>query len=142
MPIWLRLPIRLAAYLWAAPNTGVGLVCGFLLGGRFRVVAGVVEIDGPRVARLLAKLWIPAAAITLGHCVLGRTPELLEITRRHERVHVRQYECWGPLFIPAYMLAFLWLQARGRDGYRDNPFERQAYRIDGSACRGQACDRR
>ncbi len=134
MPIWLRYPIRLAAYLWAAPNSCLGLICGLLLGGRFRIVAGVVEIEGPRVAGALRRLWIPAAAITLGHCVLGCSPQMLAATRRHERVHVRQYEWWGPLFLPAYLLMFLLLQLRGRDGYRENPFEIQAYRESDPGC--------
>ncbi len=119
--------IRMAGYLWAVPNTALGLTIGLVLGGRFRRVAGVIEVDGPRIGRVLAKLWVPAAALTLGHCVLGNSPRSLERTRRHERVHVRQYERWGPLFIPTYLVISIWLYARGRDGYRENPFEREAY---------------
>lgn len=121
---WIK---RLAAYGWAAPNTCLGILIGGLLGGRFQLVDGVVEIQGPRLAWGLSRLWVPAAAMTLGHCVLGCSREALVVTRRHERVHVRQYERWGPLFVPAYLAASLWLAIRGRDGYRDNPFERQAY---------------
>ena len=67
--------------------------------------------------------------MTWGHVILGQTAAALDISREHELVHVRQYERWGPLFIPAYLLcsAVIWL--RGGDPYRDNPFERQAYRI-------------
>lgn len=119
--------IRVAAYLWAAPNTGMGLAIGLLLGGRFRRVAGVIEVEGPRIGRVLSKLWVPAAALTLGHCVLGNSRRALERTRRHERVHVRQYERWGPAFIPTYLMISIWLYALGRDGYRENPFEREAY---------------
>ena len=41
----------------------------------------------------------------------------------------RQCERWGPLFIPAYLLASLWIlfNPRGRNPYFDNPFEREAY---------------
>jgi hypothetical protein len=46
--------------------------------------------------------------------------------RRHERVHVRQYERWGPLFIPLYLGASAWALVNGRDPYCDNPFEREA----------------
>jgi len=67
-----------------------------------------------------------ASAMTLGHVVLGRDAAALERTRAHERVHVAQYERWGPLFIPAYLLVSAWLLARGRDPYADNPFERAA----------------
>lgn len=59
--------------------------------------------------------------------VLGRDPSCLERCRRHERVHVRQYARWGPFFLPAYLLSSFWQWLRGRDPYRDNAFERQAY---------------
>jgi hypothetical protein len=39
---------------------------------------------------------------------------------------VRQYERWGVFFFPAYALCSLWQAMRGRDWYRDNPFEREA----------------
>lgn len=68
-----------------------------------------------------------ATAITLGHTVLARSIADLERTREHELVHVRQYEIWGPLFIPAYFLASGYLWLRGYDAYLDNPFERQAF---------------
>ena len=42
-------------------------------------------------------------------------------------VHVRQCERWGPLFIPAYLVASAVLWCRGRDFYEENPFEREAY---------------
>jgi hypothetical protein len=45
--------------------------------------------------------------------------------RKHEHVHVRQYERWGVLFIPAYVLSSLWQVLRGRSAYSANHFERQ-----------------
>jgi hypothetical protein len=66
------------------------------------------------------------AAITFGHVVLGRDGDALEWSRAHERVHVTQYERWGPFFLPAYAAASLWALARGGDFYRDNCFERAA----------------
>jgi hypothetical protein len=49
-------------------------------------------------------------------------------------VHVRQYERWGPLFIPAYFAASGWAWWKGGHAYLDNPFEVEAYRIsDGDA---------
>ncbi|MBI2480619.1 MAG: hypothetical protein HYV60_18940 [Planctomycetia bacterium] len=69
-------------------------------------------------------------AMTLGHTILGKTAAALDITRAHELVHVRQYERWGPFFLPAYLLASLYLWLAGRDAYRDNPFEREAYGDD------------
>lgn len=118
----------MAAYAWASPNTCLGIAIGWFLGGKFEMVDGVVEIHGKRVAYTLDRLWLPALAITIGHCVLGQSARALEQTRAHERVHVRQYERWGPLFIPAYFAAWAYLSAKGRDGYRDNPFEVEAYR--------------
>jgi hypothetical protein len=66
------------------------------------------------------------AAITFGHVVLGCDGGALEWTRTHERVHVGQYERWGPFFVPAYLAASLWACFRGRHFYLDNVFERQA----------------
>lgn len=68
-----------------------------------------------------------ALALTLGHIILAPTPQAHAITRSHERVHVRQYMRWGPLFLPAYALSSLWQWCRGGDPYRDNRFEREAY---------------
>jgi hypothetical protein len=72
--------------------------------------------------------------MTLGHVVFGRNEVALELTRAHERVHVRQYQRWGPAFVPAYLLCFACLYLGGRDGYRDNPFEVEAFGND--AARG------
>lgn len=130
MTSWIRLPIRVAAYLWASPNTCIGIALGLVLGGNFRIVDGVVEVHGPRISKVLKRLWVPAAAITLGHSVLGQSAQWLHRTRRHERVHVSQYERWGPMFIPAYVIASALLFAVGKDGYRANPFEIEAFQVD------------
>jgi hypothetical protein len=123
---------RVMCYLWAAPVTAAGLVIVIVAGrrGRAAVVDGVIEAHGPWLGWALRHL-IPlrggAAAITLGHVVLARDQAAHEHTRAHERVHVRQYERWGVLFIPAYVTAGLWAAARGRHAYFDNPFEREAF---------------
>jgi hypothetical protein len=99
-------------------------------GARAAIVDGVLEVHGPALAWCLRTLtpWSGgAAAITFGHVVLGRDHDSLESTRTHERVHVRQYEQWGPLFIPAYLAAGAWAWLRGGDAYYDNPFEREAF---------------
>ncbi len=128
----LALPRRVALYLWASPWTILGLsvgAAGLLTGGRARRRGRIVEFYGGAVTWALDRLpggpWV--AAMTLGHVVLGRSDAALEICREHELVHVRQYERWGPLFGPAYVLCCLALWAAGRDAYRDNPFERQAF---------------
>jgi len=125
--------VRLAAYLWTSPNTAFGLLfapLALISGGSVRVVSGVVEIEGRLIGWMLEHC-IPlssgAAALTLGHVVLGRCSASLDVTRAHERVHVRQYERWGPLFIPAYFGASLIAKLRGQDAYMGNRFEREAY---------------
>lgn len=127
---------RLLRYFWAGPTTLVGLALAFALLGRGRatLIDGVVEAHSPLLGRALA--WFTplaggAAAITLGHVVIGRNAVALESTRAHERVHVRQYETWGPLFVPAYFAAGLLALARGRHPYFDNYFEREARLADG-----------
>ncbi len=127
---------RAAGYIWASPASACGLVfLPFirLTGGGYQVVDGVLELHGGLIGALLRDYTLfpgGAIALTLGHVVLGRDRWCLEISREHERVHVRQCERWGPLFIPAYLLASLWiaLACPGRDPYRDNPFEREAYK--------------
>ncbi|CAN5781840.1 hypothetical protein BH24ACI5_BH24ACI5_02940 [soil metagenome] len=127
---------RVVRYVWALPNTLVGLLfVPAAAGGGLRVVDGALELHGPLIARLLRTLVpIPggAAAITLGHIVLGRDRASLDVTRAHERVHVRQCERWGPAFIPAYLLASIsaWLQGRG--AHEGNWFEREACAFDES----------
>lgn len=122
--------IRLAAYLWPLPYTLLGIACGALLAGRFQIVDGVLEIYSPTIAKVLTRFPVAASAITLGHVVLAHDQEVLRKTRLHERVHVCQYERWGILFVPAYLLASSCLYLQGKDGYRDNPFEKQAYAED------------
>ena len=125
--------LKALRYLWALPNSLFGLlfvIPTLLTGGGAKVVEGVLELHGG-VAAFFLRYCTPlrggASAMTLGHVVLGKTPWLLEATRKHERVHVRQAEIWGPLFLPAYLLSSLVLLIKGGRPYRDNPFERQAY---------------
>ena len=67
-------------------------------------------------------------ACTLGHTVFGQTDAALDISHDHEMVHVRQFERWGPLMGPAYLGCSFVLWLTGRRPYRDNPFERRAFR--------------
>jgi len=89
----------------------------------------VIEFHGGLLDRLLRRVPIcgGAAAMTLGHVVIARTKGDLDRSRRHELVHVAQYERWGPLMVPAYLACSAWLWLRGYDAYFDNPFEAEAY---------------
>ena len=119
---------RTAAYLWAAPCTALGLLLALLTclaGARARVVNGAIEVAfvpesglGPKsIGRL------PFCAITLGHVIVGINHAELHRLREHERVHVRQYERWGALFLLAYPASSLLQWMHGRRPYWDNHFE-------------------
>lgn len=103
-------------------------IAGLATGGRVQRRAGAIEFYGGAVERLLRLVPVDPTAMTLGHVILGRSAAALDAARGHELIHVRQYERWGPLFAPAYLLCSLLLWFMGRDAYRDNPFEREAYR--------------
>ncbi|MFV0444481.1 MAG: hypothetical protein ACK5Q5_13000 [Planctomycetaceae bacterium] len=130
-------------WVWASPNTLLGLLVGgigLLSGGTAQRMGRTIEFQGGFVTWSLSRLGRGASAMTLGHVILGQTSWLLEATRRHELVHVRQYEYWGPVFLPAYGLCALWLHLRGRNGYWDNPFERQAYAEAACGEEPRTCD--
>lgn len=118
--------------LWAFPATLVGLVlaaAALALGARGRLVQGVVEIAGGRLAGIVRRLptGMRFGAITFGHVILGLDEATLEHCRDHEHIHVRQYERWGALFFPLYLASSLAAALRGRDPYLDNFFEREAF---------------
>ncbi len=121
--------------LWALPNTLIGLALvplAVLTGARLHARDGALEISGGAIRWLLRRaVPIPggALALTLGHVVLGRDESALRACAAHERVHVRQCERWGPVFLPAYLASSLLALAAGRDPYRDNRFEREAFAL-------------
>lgn len=122
-PVW--------CYLWAAPNSLAGLLLAAIacsVGASVRWIDGTLEVAGGRLMRWFARPQhlLPFCAITFGHVILGLDHALLARVRAHEQVHVRQYERWGPLFIPLYLGSSLLEALRGRDPYRANHFERQA----------------
>ena len=105
-------------YLWAAPWSLLGAVLSVFFRRR-AVVRGVLLAEGASWPRRLGWNY---RAITFGHTILS-VDELDLETFDHELVHVRQYERWGPLFVPAYVLASVLAWLKGRHHYRDNPFE-------------------
>lgn len=104
--------------LWAAPGSLLGLALAPFFRRRF-IRRGVLLCEGATWPR---KLGWRYRAITLGHVVLA-VDELDDHTFQHELVHVRQYEHWGPLYMPAYVLASVMALLRGGHLYRDNRFE-------------------
>jgi len=126
---------RVVAYLWVAPVTLVGLVLALVAlagGGQARWVEGQLEVAGAHRLRGFGR-WPQVrgfVAITLGHVILGRDHTTLARWRRHEQVHVQQYERWGLLFWPLYLGASGWAWFRGREAYLDNPFEIEARKAD------------
>ena len=120
-----------AKRLWAAPCTAVGLLLALIplaLGGKAIWRRGALEVSyreteaacGQRARAL------PFRGIVFGHVILAVTNEELIRIGPHERVHVEQYERWGPVFFLAYGLSSLWQLLRGRRPYWDNCFEVQA----------------
>lgn len=123
----LPLAIRPFAYLWAAPGTLVGLLLAAVSLALPRPGGWVLVATGSRgFARLQARR--DFRAITFGHLIIRTVRRGDEATpfsdrlRRHELVHVRQWEIFGPLMLVLYPLASV-------RGYERNPFERWARRV-------------
>jgi hypothetical protein len=118
-----RVPARRSplGYLWAAPNTLVGLAAAATV-RRSRPAwwRGVLLLEEARggVAWVLYRRGF--AAITLGHVIITNR-RASDRLLAHELGHVGQHERWGPGFYLAYLLGSL-------TGYRRNPFELAAQR--------------
>jgi hypothetical protein len=117
---------RAFAYVWASPNTLLGLILGLFSFQRPRVVQGVLMFDAsPRGFVAILKLF-RRVAVTFGHVVLSS----LRVEDRllaHELHHVWQYERLGPLYLPLYLLVWIFT------GYREHPFERAARFAEGDS---------
>lgn len=141
---------RALRYIWVLPATLPGLLFALLAratGGTWQRVDGVLETAGGWPARILRR-GLPCsgavAAITFGHVVLAVSANALTVTRRHERVHVRQFERWGALMLLLYPGASMLAWVKGGHPYRDNLFEREARAAEragighaGNASRGE-----
>ena len=107
-------------YVWAGPNSLVGLVGALTTRARPVRWRGVLLFEDASggLARFLR--WRGFTAITLGHVIVANRP-MSDGLLAHELEHVAQHERWGPLYYPAYLLGSI-------GGYRRNPFERAARR--------------
>jgi hypothetical protein len=125
---------RIAAYAWAGPNTLLGLAAGLAMlvfGAAACRIQGTLEFSGGALGLLFASRLRPFRfrAVTFGHVILGTSAAALAEAREHEHVHVRQYERWGPFFLPAYIASSAWQLVTSRHVYHDNYFERQAVEL-------------
>ena len=111
-------------FVWTSPNTLIGLVLGLCTFQRPRVADGAIIFD--RVPRGLTALMLRAnrVAMTVGFVILSARPATGHLLA-HEQHHIRQYEVWGPLFIPAYLVLAIGY------GYRSHPMEIRAQRAAG-----------
>jgi len=121
---------------WALPYTVIGLSIGGIglcTGGKARFRGRAIEFYEGGIKWFVTHLpGGQSIAMTLGHTVHGESEAALDFAHDHEMVHVRQFERWGPFMGPAYLLSSFMLWIMGRDPYRDNPFEREAYGEEGS----------
>jgi hypothetical protein len=122
--------LRGFGYVWASPNTLLGLLFGALSFQAPRPAHGILVFDGPARGFLWGLRVFNRAAITYGHVVLANRP--LEGTLlAHELHHVWQYERLGPLYIPIYVVVWLFT------GYRRHPFEMAARYAEGATPAGR-----
>ena len=124
--------LKLVRYIWPRPYTLLGILLGLfatIMGAKMQFKEHIFAFSGGHLPKILKHLPFTKSfvAITLGHVVLAESLDSQSQFWRHECVHVRQYERWGILFVPAYFLASLWVWAHGNHPYRDNPFECEAY---------------
>jgi hypothetical protein len=111
-------------FVWAMPNTLLGLVVGALTFQTPRIHGGAIVFDrGPRGVTWMLRA-MNRTAMTLGFVIVSATPVEGRLLA-HERHHVRQSMLWGPLFVPVYLALAIPF------GYRRHPMERAARRAAG-----------
>ena len=81
-----------------------------------------VLVEDPRIGLWFRAQAIPVQAQTLGRYVLSRN-SLTPDTLAHEVEHVRQWERFGPLYLPLYFGSSALVALRGKRAYWDNGFE-------------------
>jgi hypothetical protein len=123
--------LKLVKLIWAFPSSMIGLLFAIpilFLGGKAKWIDWALEVTYRETKGSCGKLarTLPFRGIVFGHVILAVTCEELLLIGRHERVHVEQYERWGPLFLIAYGISSLWQLLNGRSAYWDNSFEVQA----------------
>ena len=111
-------------FVWAMPNTLLGLVVGALTFQTPRIHGGAIVFDHePRGVTWLLRA-MNRTAMTLGFVIVSAAPVEGRLLA-HERHHIRQSMLWGPLFVPVYLALAIPF------GYRRHPMERAARRAAG-----------
>ena len=65
-------------------------------------------------SNLLLVVVLVLAIVVLLNVILARNRSVLVRWRNHELRHVRQYECYGPFFLPVYFALAAYTRLRGR----------------------------
>lgn len=125
MHLWRTITMKGLTALWAGPTTLLGLLAALCSLTRPRARDGALVCTSGRGFARYFLIRRGYCAITLGYVIL-LTPEAPIDVMAHERVHVRQAERWGPLFIPAYLISMVVARFRGLDPYWNNSFEAEA----------------
>lgn len=129
--------LHFLAYLWLTPNRLIGSLFWLFLKLTKNYPLhyfhkGCLDIVIPSNSWLAYKFrkagW---GAVTLGDYIFywGVDQYAYIETQYHERRHVQQQIIFGPLFYPAYLLAFLLkalVHKSFTQGYKSNPFELDA----------------
>ena len=143
LDVWLRLqsqvrvlvgrPARVRNLWRALPGDLLGLIgmrgCG-ISGPTREVAAGdvvAVLVEDPRVGRWFRVHLMPVRAQTLGRYVFAREAVTQDVLA-HECEHIRQWQRFGPLYLPLYFGSSALASLRGRPAYWDNRFEAAARR--------------
>ena len=120
--------IKIFSILWSLPNTILGVILFFCLGGW--PVGFCHGVLWWKARWGFWKWWSKKyAGITFGHTILVASHIKLPvgIVVAHELIHVKQYEQWGACYLPAYLLASINAVCKGYSFYYGNVFEIEAY---------------
>ena len=117
--------------IWTLPNTLIGWLAVTALCGKTERVypvglRGKYYIIGTSCVMYLIMDYAAIGGITLGEIVIIRKTALSKRIVAHEAVHVGQYRAWGPLYLPAYLIASTVSRISNGNWYYGNLFEVQA----------------
>lgn len=115
--------LRFISYIWALPNTLLGLILFFFIYGPKSLKWNKGVLEG--TCKRMIPWWTNVVGQTWGWLVVYRSTPYLGL-ENHERQHVVQGMVLGPLFLVIYPIASLIALIQGKNGYRDNWFEKNA----------------